>query len=188
VLIRRRDPASISRLIDRLDGVELTYADVGATLRGTQPPGYRSERYETRLGRGADTFERAVQGLQSWQAHRLLGMRVLPAETVIAAQATVIVTIGVSHLCLAAPCRIIEVIDEPNRWGFAYGTLPGHPEAGEETFVITRTEDDEVRFEVIVFSRPGDPLVRLSGPIGPWVQRRGTNGYLRALRRWVDQP
>jgi uncharacterized protein (UPF0548 family) len=187
VLIRRRDPASIASLLEELQGVEPTYADVGATLRGTAPAGYRSGHYEIRLGRGSDVFERAVRGLQTWQAHRLSGMRVLPVETAIAVQATVVVTIGVSRLCLAAPCRIVGVIDEPDRWGFAYGTLPGHPEEGEEAFVVTRTADGDVRFEVVVFSRPGDRLVRLSGPIGPWLQRRGSHGYLHAMRRWVDQ-
>jgi uncharacterized protein (UPF0548 family) len=187
VLIRRRNLASISRLLNQRHGVGLTYADVGATLRGTQPAGYRSEHYETSLGRGSEVFERAVRGLQSWQAHRLHGIRVLPERTVIAADVAVVVTIGVSLLCLAAPCRIVGVIDEPDRWGFAYGTLPGHPEEGEEAFIVTRAEGGDVRFEVVVFSRPGDRLVRLSGPIGPWLQRRGTHGYLRALHRWVDQ-
>jgi uncharacterized protein (UPF0548 family) len=187
VLIRRRNPASILRLLDQRHGVDLTYADIGATLRGTPPAGYRSEQFETSLGRGTDVFERAVRGLQSWQAHRLVGMRVFPERSVIAADATVALTIGMSWLCLAAPCRIIGVIDEPDRWGFAYGTLLGHPEEGEEAFIVTRAEDGDVRFEVVVFSRPGDRLVRLSGPIGPWLQRRGTHGYLRALHRWVDQ-
>lgn len=29
-------------------------------------------------------------------------------------------------------------IDEPDRQGFAYGTLPGHPESGIEQFTLTR--------------------------------------------------
>ena len=36
---------------------------------------------------------------------------------------------------LQAPCRVVYVIDEPDIRGFAYGTLPGHPESGEERFV-----------------------------------------------------
>jgi uncharacterized protein (UPF0548 family) len=30
-----------------------------------------------------------------------------------------------------APVRVVYVVDEPTRRGFAYGTLPGHPESGE---------------------------------------------------------
>jgi uncharacterized protein (UPF0548 family) len=186
-LVRPADTASMARLVAGLRDVDLTYAAVGATLRGDQPIGFRHDHYQTRLGPGADTFERAVRGLQAWQAHRLPGIGVFPAHSVIAAQEIVIVTCGTRLLALAAPCRIIDVVDEPNRWGFAYGTLPGHPEQGEEAFVVTRAEDGDVRFEVTVFSRPGDVIVGLSGPVGRWLQRRGSNGYLRALRRSVER-
>jgi uncharacterized protein (UPF0548 family) len=33
-------------------------------------------------------------------------------------------------------------VDEPGRRGFAYGTLPGRPETGEEAFVVEKTNDD----------------------------------------------
>ncbi|MGO8859629.1 MAG: DUF1990 family protein [Acidimicrobiales bacterium] len=66
------------------------------------------------------------------------------------------------------------------------GTPPGHPEQGEEAFVVSLSSDETVRFEVVAFSRPGDALVRLSGPIGRGIQRGGTNGCLHALRRFVD--
>jgi uncharacterized protein (UPF0548 family) len=33
---------------------------------------------------------------------------------------------------IRVPCRVVYVLDEPERRGFAYGTLPGHPESGEE--------------------------------------------------------
>ena len=40
------------------------------------------------------------------------------------------------------------------------------PRAGEEAFVVSVSPEPTVRFEIRAFSRPGDPLVRLSGPIG----------------------
>jgi uncharacterized protein (UPF0548 family) len=46
------------------------------------------------------------------------------------------------------------VIDEENRRGFAYGTPPGHPEQGEEAFVVALREDGQVTFTVTAFSRP----------------------------------
>jgi uncharacterized protein (UPF0548 family) len=61
-------------------------------------------------------------------------------------------------------------------------TLPG-PERREEAFVVTISADELVRFHVTVFSRPGSPLVRFSGPIGRTMQRVGTRGYLRASLR-----
>jgi uncharacterized protein (UPF0548 family) len=89
-------------------------------------------------------------------------------------------------LVLPAPCRIVSILDEPDRWGFAYGTLPGHPEQGEEAFVVSRDSTGSVRFEIRAFSRPTSRLVALSGPLGRAVQRRATEGYLASLRRYVD--
>jgi uncharacterized protein (UPF0548 family) len=128
-----------------------------------------------------------VEGLQSWQAHRLAYVRVVPDDTEIRAGATVIVMLGPSWLAVAAPCRIVTVVSEPSRWGFAYGSLPGHPEQGEEAFVTSIAQDGTVAFDVTAFSRPADALLRLSGPLGRALQRGGSRGYLRALRRFVER-
>ena len=94
-------------------------------------------------------------------------------------------TLGTPVVARAAPCRIVRAIDEPTRWGFAYGTLPGHPEQGEEAFVVSMS-DESVRLDIDLLPRPGDSVVRLSGPIGRGVQRAGTKAYLRALRQFVE--
>jgi uncharacterized protein (UPF0548 family) len=185
--VRPAESRTIDRLAESLRDAELTYSDSGATLTGRRPIGFHNDSYRAVLGHGAATFERAVQGLQAWQAHRLPGVRVFPNGTKIESGAIVIVTLGTPMFALAAPCRIVKVIDEANRWGFAYGTLPGHPEDGEEAFVVSISAEGSVRFEITVFSRPGNSMVRLSGPIGPAIQKNGTKGYVRALRRHVDQ-
>ena len=85
------------------------------------------------------------------------------------------------------PVSHIEVVDEPSRWGFAYGTLPGHPEQGEETSVVSISGDGSVRLEITAFSRPGDPTVRLLGPPSRGIQTAAMYGYLRALQQIVAQ-
>ncbi len=52
------------------------------------------------------------------------------------------------------PVRVVYVVDEPERRGAAFGTLPGHPLAGEEAFVVERRDDDSVWLTVRLFSRP----------------------------------
>jgi uncharacterized protein (UPF0548 family) len=176
----------MQQLVETLGQTEPTYADIGATLDGHQPEGFRHERDETIVGSGREAFRRAVRGLETWEAHRLPGVRVFPADREIVTGATVVVTLGTPRVALAAPCRVVRVIDRPDRWGFAYGTLPGHPEEGEEAFVVSLSPDARVRFEIVAFSRPGDALVRLAGPIGRGLQRQATHRYLRALARFVD--
>jgi uncharacterized protein (UPF0548 family) len=186
--VRPSDSRSIDRLVEALRCAEPTYADIGGTLVGKRPAGYRHLHRTAVVGHGSAAFHRAAKGLQSWQAHRQPGMRVLPGDAVIRPGATVVVTMGSPVIALAAPCRIIAVVDESSRWGFAYGTLPGHPEQGEEAFVTSLSDEGVVRFEITAFSRPGERIVRLAGPVGRGMQRAGTRGYLRALKRFVGAP
>lgn len=92
---------------------------------------------EAVVGQGAGAFQRAVTGLKTWKAHRLPGMQVFPHDQEIRSGVTVVLTLGTPIASIAAPCRIVGVIDGQTRWGFAYGTLPGHPEQGEESFAVS---------------------------------------------------
>ena len=73
-------------------------------------------------------------------------------------------------------CRIVYVVDEPGpvqRFGFAYGTLPGHAESGEERFVVEWDRDrGEVCYDIVAFSRPRHILARLGYPWARRVQKR----------------
>jgi uncharacterized protein (UPF0548 family) len=79
-------------------------------------------------------------------------------------------------------CRIVYVEDEPHRFAFAYGTLPTHPESGEERFEVVRNGDD-VSFVVTAFSRPRQLLARIGKPIARAMQRRATVQYLDAMSK-----
>ena len=80
-----------------------------------------------------------------------------------------------------APVRIVWTIDDEHEVGFGYGTLRGHPESGEEAFVVEHHDDDSVWFVLRAFSRPATLLSRLGAPIARLEQRRYTARYLRAL-------
>ena len=80
-----------------------------------------------------------------------------------------------------AACRVVYVVDEPSRKGFAYGTLPGHPECGEESFIVSIDEGGSVRFDVTAFSRNARWFARLGGPLTGLVQRAVTWRYLDAV-------
>jgi uncharacterized protein (UPF0548 family) len=166
-------------------GESPTYSEIGRSLEPEPfPEGYRSDQYEATLGTGAVVFERATQGLRAWRAHRLRGLSVYPAQAPVEEGATVLVCMGIG-LVLPSPCRIVKVLNEPDRRGFAYGTLPGHPEQGEEVFLVSQDSSGAVHFEIRAFSRPANRLVELSGPFGRAVQRSATEGYLASLRRYV---
>jgi uncharacterized protein (UPF0548 family) len=92
---------------------------------------------------------------------------------------------GIGPLILQAPCRVVYTVDEPWLQGFAYGTLAGHPESGEEAFIIEHHDDDAVTFRITAFSRPASRLARVAGPVGVVIQRQITSRYFRSVVRWL---
>ena len=109
------------------------------------------------------------------------GLTVTSPDVTVSEGSVGLVGLGVGTARLKAPVRVVYVLDEPDRCGFAYGTLPGHPEAGEELFCIEHRADDSVVLVVAAFSRPRSLLARAGGPLGRVGQRLVTKRYLRAL-------
>jgi len=79
------------------------------------------------------------------------------------------------------PVRVIYVVDEPRRRGFAYGTLPGHPEDGEESWLVEHRDDDSVWITIRAFSRPANRWWWAVYPALRIAQEYYTRRYLRAL-------
>ena len=150
---------------------ELTYAEVGATRsRETLPTDRHHFGFVRPLG-GPEVFDAAAGFVLRFGMQRAAGIAVESASEVAVAGAEVMLRLGRGPVRLAAPVRIVYVLDEPDERGFAYGTLPGHPEAGEELFVVRR-EGDRVVAEVRAFSRAGRWYTRLGGPLLHPVQHR----------------
>ncbi|EME16535.1 DUF1990 family protein [Rhodococcus triatomae] len=158
----------------------LTYPEVGQSA-ATLPAGYTHLHRTRAIGHGHDDFDRAATLLAGWEMHRRAGLRVESSAEVAAVGARVTVGLGVGPLRVHAPCEVVYVLDEARRRGFAYGTLPGHPECGEERFCVELQDDDTVTFTIIAFSRPARWWSRAAGPIGRAVQRRVTERYLLTL-------
>jgi Uncharacterized protein conserved in bacteria len=94
---------------------------------------------------------------------------------------TAVLKIPFWPLTVSAPVRVVYVIDEERRVGFAYGTLRGHPESGEEAFIVEHRDDDSVWLVVRALSRPASWFYRLVAPVLRAQQRRFTKRYLRSL-------
>lgn len=87
---------------------------------------------------------------------------------------------------LRQPVRVIYVIDEPNRKGFAYGTLPGHPLSGEELFVVDLEDDGSVWLMLRSLSRPAPGRWTAAAPLLAVAQRVLRRRYFAALSGPVD--
>jgi uncharacterized protein (UPF0548 family) len=89
--------------------------------------------------------------------------------------------LGIGPLSVNAPCRVVYVVVELDRCGYAYGTLPGHPESAEEALLLRRSECGGISFTVTAFSRPATVLSKVAGPVGHRLQDLMTTRYLRAF-------
>lgn len=164
------------KLSDLAD-LPLTYAAVGATA-GVLPAGYHHVQKSAVIGNGRARFAQAADTGMRWGMLRGAGVRVEATTQVAEVGSEVIVHLGP----VAAPCRVVYTVDEDDRRGFAYGTLPGHAESGEELFLVRYDPaTDEVIAEVTAFSRHATWWSRLASPVTSLIQRVVTDRYLRAL-------
>lgn len=159
----------------------LTYPEVGAT-RGTPPADAHVVHAERVVGRGPADFDRVRTAILGYGMQRGAGLRVA-ASTPRAEAGTVLVMRSPLFGPIRIPCRVVYVLDEPDRAGFAYGTLPGHPESGEELFSVELRPDGAVVAVVRAFSRPGRWYTRLGAPAGRLLQAAMTRRYLAAMAR-----
>lgn len=176
---------------DRLQHIcdlPLTYPEAGATADARLPSGYRLIERSLTLGSGGTVYERACSGLLSWQMHRRAGIKVAATAPVAVPGTCAVLTIGWWPVAVTAPCRVVYDVKADRRRGFAYGTLPGHPEIGEESFIVVFEDDESVTFTVRAFSRPATLLARSGGPFTRMAQDLATGRYLRALRSIATEP
>jgi uncharacterized protein (UPF0548 family) len=74
------------------------------------------------------------------------------------------------------------------RYGFAYGTLPGHAESSEERFTVEWHEaGGAVWYDILAFPRPRHVLARLGYPWVRRVQKRFGRGSAVAMPKAVGE-
>ncbi|WP_086825499.1 DUF1990 family protein [Streptomyces sp. NRRL B-24572] len=175
----------MTRLTSSLSGADhrrpaLTYREVGAThTPEALPERYHHLRHSAVVGHGRAAFETAGAAVTTWRMHRASGAHVRADADRAEPGTRLEVALGAGPLRIGVPCEVIWTAYEEDRIGFAYGTLTGHPECGEESFVVTLDPDGRVRFTVTAFSRPAAWYTRLGGPLIPVLQ----HAYARLLGR-----
>jgi uncharacterized protein (UPF0548 family) len=160
---------------------DLTYAEVGATRYESLPAGYSHLRYRTYLGRGV--FATAGQAVLTFRMHRGTGARVTTTADRAAPGVRLTIGGGVGPLTVAVPCEVVWTVDDEQRAGFGYGTLPGHQARGEEAFVVECDAEGRVFFSVTAFSLPARWPMRLAGPLARLAQQGYARVCGRALKR-----
>jgi uncharacterized protein (UPF0548 family) len=193
-LLSQPSETDIRQFIASQQDLPFSYPQAGATRNQpgnllSGPKGYTVDHNRTKLGDGEQTYQRAVAALQGWKQFDLGWVSLVPSGkplevgTIVAVRAK---TFGFWSLNAA---RIVYLINEDQngsvRFGFAYGTLPDHVERGEERFMVERHADDSVWYDILAFSRPKHPVVRLGFPVARLLQKRFVRDSLGVMRASV---
>ncbi|MCB9263919.1 MAG: DUF1990 domain-containing protein [Lewinellaceae bacterium] len=161
--------------------------NIGATARPGYPAGYDHDLNQIKLGSGEACLERAKEGILAWAMFPDSWTRIYPRPIPIEEGVVVIVLFRLCGLWWLNSCRIVYTFEENCRFGFAYGTLPGHVEQGEECFWVEMEEDGTVWYRIRAFSRPAVWLTKIGYPVARRYQRRFVWDSLASMQAFVQK-
>lgn len=187
--LRKPTAETLRQIVKEQTNLPFSYSAVGATAL-TPPTGYVVDRTRIKLGVGQSVFDSAKVALQRWQQFQLGWVEMWSRDASLEPGQVVVVMGWAMGLWWLNACRIVYTVDESGpitKFGFAYGTLPGHVESGEERFLIEwDRETDTVWYDILAFSRPKHVLTRLGYPLVRRLQKRFGRDSAAAMFRAVD--
>jgi len=166
-LTRRPSPEEIDRYLRESRDLPLSYAPVG--IVGAPASRGVIDELTRVIGHGRADFERARHALTAWTQFEIGWVETFPRPAPVAVGTDVAVLIRHLGFWSLNGCRVVYHLEPAgDRFGYAYGTLPNHAEAGEELFEVfldSRTGDVMYRIRAISWPRAllakvGQPIVR----------------------------
>lgn len=180
------DRPTLERLLANHQTDSISYSAVGGT-QGGAPEGYKVDRNRILIGDGLDQFKAARAAIDDWKMFDFDWIELFPKRPSVQVGAAVAVVVRHLGFWSVNISRIVYVIDEESRYGFAYGTLQCHSEEGEERFLVQHDKaTDKVWYDLYAFSKPKHPLARIAYPISRYLQKRFARESLAAMKRAAD--
>ncbi len=187
--IRKPSSETMQRFLAEQKEREFTYSAIGDTER-KPPAGFVVDHTRVRLGDGEQVFNEAKAILTRW-GHFQLGWVATSSSDIPLEQGQVVGVLArvLGVWCLNA-CRIVFAINSATsdilRFGFVYGTLPGHVECGEERFLVEWDQsDNSVWYDILAFSRPHHVLARIGYPAVRRLQKKFARDSAAVMQRDV---
>jgi uncharacterized protein (UPF0548 family) len=165
--------------------LSFSYPELTATQSPDPVRNYDHDFAQISLGEGSQTFEKAKVLLKKWKMFPFSWTKILPPNAPIEAGVTVVMYARFLGIWWGLPCRILYLIDKPDQFGFAYGTLPGHIEQGEELFLVKMEPDGTVVYQIKAFSKPRHWLAKLGYPLVRMLQAKFRNDSTLQMQQLV---
>jgi uncharacterized protein (UPF0548 family) len=139
------------------------------------------------LGEGDATFAAAKQAIRRWAMFEGNWARIYSDSTPIEMGQVVVMCARSFGFWWLNVSRIVYTVNQPQAYGFAYGTLTHHVESGEELFQVEMDDDGQVWYRIRAFSRPRFWMVRIGYPIVRFLQRRFVRDSLKNMKKVTDE-
>jgi len=188
-LAARPSQSLIDRFLQDSQALPLSYGPVGIVKTDRRDSDEQTVLDEliVSIGHGKADFERARDALVAWQQFNIGWVATFPRHAPVAVGTVVAVLIRHFGFWSLNGCRVVYHRGRPEdeaRFGFAYGTLTNHAEAGEELFeVFTDAQTGAVMYRIRATSRPRSALARLGHPIVRALQARFRRDSAAAMMR-----
>ena len=162
---------SLDAYLEKSKQLSFSYIEVEAT-KGDFPKDYDHDFNEIEIGTGEAVWESAKNAIRNWEMFPGDWAQIYPNNTPIEKGQVVSMYVRIFGTWWKNSCRIVYTFDEPNRFGFAYGTLTNHFEKGEEIFFVEKDESGRVFYKIQAFSKPRLWLVKLAYPLARFFQKK----------------
>jgi uncharacterized protein (UPF0548 family) len=171
-----------TKFLEQQRNLPFTYAPLDASRTGMPVNGFDNDYQRVIVGKGSAAWAAAQEKMRNWEMFPSDWTIILPVRAPIQEEQTVAMYARAFGAWWRNSCRVVYTIDEPERFGFAYGTLPGHMECGEELFLLEKDADGTVWYTIRAFSKPRHWLARLGYPAMRYFQARFRRDSAKAMQ------
>lgn len=178
--IQHPSPKQIETFIERSGNLSLSYHPVG--IASAESAGFKVDEIRATLGKGEATFALAKLALLEWKQFDLGWVELFPRDAPVETDTNVAVLVHHLGCWSLNGCRVVYSIEDPARFGYAYGTLTNHAECGEEIFEVSLNQNDEVIYRIRAVSRPRAAFTRIGYPITRMFQAKFRRDSAQAMR------
>jgi len=189
-LARRPSADTIDRFLRDSRDLPLSYEPVG--ILNLEITRGNVDDLTVAIGRGPAEFARARAALMAWRQFDIGWVETYPPNAPVVAGTVVAVLIRHLGFWSLNGCRVVYGAGSPadgTRFGYAYGTLTNHAEAGEELFEIVIDPATEiVSYHIRATSWPRATLAKLGQPIVRALQARFRADSARAMQSLIANP
>ena len=187
-LTSRPSTERVERFLRDSQELPLSYGPVGIVK--PESPHHDVGQWTMAIGQGRADFERARTALLAWRQFDIGWVEAFPPRAPV--EVGTVVAVLIRHLGFWSlnGCRVLYRVGgdaDDRRFGYAYGTLPNHAEAGEELFeVLMDSATHKVMYRIRAVSWPNATLARVSRPIVRALQARFRSDSAAAMARAVS--